>query len=66
MDREEGETTADQNKMSGTPDVVETGRKPVGSGKGAEQAWPCGLSCSHRVGGGGIWRDRVCGEPGGW
>ena len=40
MDREEGESTPDQNKMSGTPDVVETGRNLWEAGRGLSKPGP--------------------------
>ena len=40
MEREEGGSTLDQNKMSGTPDVLETGRILWGAGKGLSKPGP--------------------------
>lgn len=40
VEREEGESNPDQNKMSGTPDVVETGRNLWEVGRGLSKPGP--------------------------
>jgi len=40
VEREKGESTLDQNKMSGTPDVVETGRILWEVGRGLSKPGP--------------------------